>query len=91
MQKDIEALEDEGPAAELGLDLPEMYPMSSRSVTSGNAADVDTDVVAQQRWLTVWLNLCLACLLMCSITCSCATLFSHKCLSTGMLVQWLPA
>ena len=51
VQKDIEAMVDEGPAGELGLDLPEMDPMSSRSATSGNAADVDTDVVAQQRWL----------------------------------------
>lgn len=49
VQKDIAALEDEGPTGELGLDLPEMDPMSSRSVTSSNAADVDTDVVAQQR------------------------------------------
>ena len=51
VQKDIEAMEEEGPAGELGLDLPEADPMSSRSVTSGNAEDVDTDVVAQQRWL----------------------------------------
>ena len=56
VQKDIEGMEDEGPAGELGLDLPEMDPLSSRSVTSGNAADVDTDVVAQQRWLTSWLQ-----------------------------------
>lgn len=49
-------MQDEGPAGELGLDLPEMDPMSSRSVTSGNAADVDTDVVAQQRWLTLQLQ-----------------------------------
>lgn len=48
-QKDIAAFEGEGPTGELGLDLPEMDPLTSRSVTSSNAADVDTDVVAQQR------------------------------------------
>ena len=63
MQKDIEAMNDDGPAGELGLDLPEMNPLSSRSVVADNADDVDTDVVAQQRWLDLSVVTLLACLL----------------------------
>lgn len=42
---------DDGPAGELGLDLPEENPMLPRSVVADDAANVDTDVVAQQRWV----------------------------------------
>lgn len=42
---------DDQPAGELGLDLPEENPMLPRTVVADNAANVDTDVVAQQRWV----------------------------------------
>ena len=39
----------EEPSGELGLDLPELNPTSARSAVADNAADTDTDIVAQQR------------------------------------------
>lgn len=42
-------MDDVGPAAELGLYLPELNPKAPDSAVADNAMDTDVDVVAQQR------------------------------------------